>query len=439
MVRKARHRPRIVRVLAVLVLASHAAAQASAPSIAKRVEDVLQSEASEDDRAAKLENLGPYAIPVLLAILGADTVPFATPDGAAVLVDDAKESVLVAALKRFSRAELVAPIGASAPESTSARLRRAAVEVLGAVGDRRDLALLCRIASPASKNDDLAPRMEPTLRQAALGILLRDFAAYLTMRDVLRNQPSATRLSLFRALADTSASQALAILVQRLGADPIEDPLLLAEIARGSRSVPLPPEIGVRDALRPYLFSGRAFMVQAATTSLGNLEDLEVVPELIEQLRHEDSFVRESSHAALQKITGEKLLPDRDRWASWYADESEWYRQRSQACIDDLRTEVEIRKHVAISEISRHPLYREEFTSHMLRMLPYESDALQRLGICALGLMGSASAVPYLEGTATDANSELAAEARSALARIRERRASQGARPVPLAANLSVR
>lgn len=418
-------RPRIGRAVAaasLLLLAAPATAQETSPSIAKRVEDVLQAKATDNERAARLENLGPDAIPVLLDILRADTVPFATPEPTAALVEDPKETLVVAALKRFDRAELVAPIGRSAPSSSSPRLRRAAVEVLGAVGDRRDLSLLCRIATPAGLNDDLEPKLDAALRRAAVDVLQRDFGAYLALQDLLRKQFSATRLCLYRALADTSASQALAILVMRLGTDALEDPLLLGEIARGSRFVPLPPEIGVREALRPYLHSDQAALVQSATTSLGNLEDPDAVPELIEQLRHDDSFVRTASHAALQKITGEKLLPDRNRWAAWYAGERQWYRERSQACIEDLRTEVEIRKHVAMAEISKHPLYREEFTGHMLRMLPHESAGLQRLGICALGLMGSTSAVPYLEAMQTDANPELSGEARAALARIFERR-----------------
>jgi HEAT repeat protein len=441
MVPDARLRPRIGRIAAaaaLALLAASAGAQEKPPSIARRVEDVLQSKGKDGERAARLENLGPDAVPILLDILGADTVPFATPDPAAVLVDDPKESLIVAALKRFERAELVPPIARSAPSSSSTRLRRAAVEALGTVGDRRDLSLLCRIATPGGPNDDLEPRLDAALRKATLDILRRDFGAYLALQDLLRGQFSATRLCLYRALADTFASQALAILVQRLGTEPIEDPLLLTEIARGSRFVPLPPEIGVREALRPYLHSDQTVLVQAATTSLGNLEDPDAVPDLIEQLRHADSFVRDCSHVALQKITGEKLLPDRDRWAAWYAGEREWYRERSRACIQDLRTEVEIRKHVAMAEFSKHPLYREEFTGHMLRTLPRESEGLQRLGICALGLMGSTSAVPYLEAMQTDANPELSGEARAALGRIFERRPQpEKQRPVGAASVLA--
>ena len=405
--------PRLLPRTAVAILATAclALAEQRSPSAEKKVEDVLQAKVSETDRLARLANVGPDAIPVLLGILGDESSPFT-----------AQESSIVAALKRFDRTQLLPPILRATSTEATGRVRAASIEALGAAGDRRDLRLLCKIASPVSANDDLDPLVEPALRRATADIFLRDFGSYLAIQDLLRSQLSATRLCLYRALADTGAAQSLPILVQRLGADALEDPILLTEIARGSRSVPLPPEIGVREALRAYLHSDQAILIQAATTSLGNLEDPEVVPELVAQLSHPDSFVREASHAALCRITGEKLLPDRERWSAWFASESDWYRKHAAGCIEDLRTGVGVRKNLAIAEISKHPLYREEFTVHVLRMLPRESEALQRQGICALGILGSASALPYLEAQSGDSNAELASAAREALQRLRERR-----------------
>ena len=412
--------------VAILAMACLAFADQRTTSASKKVEEVLQSKVSESDRVARLANVGPDAIPVLLAILGSDAGPVAL-----------QEPSIVAALKRFDRTQLVPAIVRTTSAGSPARLRRASIEALGAVGDRRELPVLCKIASPAAASDDLEPTVETALRRATVEILLRDFGSYLAIQDLLRSQLSATRLCIYRALADTGAAPSLPILVQRLGADALEDPILLSEIARGSRSVPLPPEIGVREGLRVYLHSDRAVLVQAATTSLGNLEDADSVPDLVAQLAHPDSFVRETSHAALCKITGEKLLPVRERWAAWYASETDWYAKRAAACIEDLRTGVGVRKNLAISEISKHALYREEFTEHVLRMLPHESEALQRQGICALGIMGSASAVPYLEAQAFDSNAELAGAAREALQRIRERRPQAEKRGTPIPASAS--
>jgi HEAT repeat protein len=404
--------PRLLPRTAVAILATACLALADQrPSSAKKVEEVLQAKVSDSDRVARIANVGPDAIPVLLGILGDGSSPFA-----------AQEASIVAALKRFDRTQLLPPILRATSADAPARVRAASIEALGAVGDRRDLPLVCKIASPSATNDDLDPLVEPALRRATAEILLRDFGSYLAIQDLLRSQLSATRLCLYRALADTGAAQSLPILVQRLGADALEDAILLTEIARDSRSVPLPPEIGVREGLRVYLHSDQPVLIQAATASLGNLEDANVVPDLVAQLSHPDSLVRETSHAALCRITGEKLMPDRERWTAWYLSESDWYKKRAAGCIEDLRTGIAVRKNLAIAEMSKHALYREEFTVHVLRMLPHESEALQRQGICALGIMGSSSAVPYLEAQASDSNAELASAAREALQRIRERR-----------------
>jgi HEAT repeat protein len=407
MVPAARLLPRTA--VAILATACLAFAGERGPSAAKKVEEILQAKLSESDRVARLVNVGPDAIPVLLGILASDA-------------GTAQETSIVAALKRFDRTQLLPPIVRASSDDAPARLRGASIDVLGAVGDRRELQIACKIASPAAANDDLDPLVEPALRHAVADILLRDFGSYFAIQDLLRAQPSATRICLYRALADTGAAPSLPILVQRLGADALEDPILLTEIARGSRSVPLPPEIGVREGLRVYLRSDQAILIRAATTSLGNLEDAGSVPDLVAQLSHPDSLVREASHAALCRITGEKLLPDRERWTAWYLAESDWYQKRAAACIEDLRTGVSVRKNLALSEISKHALYREEFTAHVLRMLPRESEVLQRQAICALGIMGSSSAVPYLEAQSGDANADLAGAAREALRRIRERR-----------------
>ncbi len=407
--RAPRHLPR--HAFAILATACLAFGEQRAPSPAKKVEDALDAKVQESERVARLASVGPDAIPVLLGILGSYAGPAA-----------GQEASIIAALKRFDRTQLLPPIVRATGAGATARVRAASIDAIGAVGDRRDLPLVCKIASPAATNDDLDALVEPALRRATASILLRDFGSFLAIQDLLRSQLSATRLCLYRALADTGAAQSLPILVQRLGTVAIEDPILLAEIARGSRSVPLPPEIGVREGLRTYLHSDQAVLIQAATTSLGNLEDAGAVLELVAQLSHPDSFVREASHEALCRITGEKLMPDRERWTTWYAAESDWYKRRAAACIEDLRTGVGARKSLAIAEISKHALYREEFTTHVLRMLPQASEALQRQGICALGVMGSSGAVPYLEAQAADLNVDLAALAREALQRIRERR-----------------
>src|SRR5262245_65043120 len=97
MVSAARLLPRTA--VAILATACLALADQRSPSAAKKVEDALQAKLAESDRVARLVNVGPDAIPVLLGILGDGSSPFA-----------AQETSIVAALKRFDRTQLLPSI-----------------------------------------------------------------------------------------------------------------------------------------------------------------------------------------------------------------------------------------------------------------------------------------------------------------------------------------
>jgi len=311
--------------------------------------------------------------------------------------------------------------------TTRARPRADALRVFGAVGDGRDVSLLCRSIAPVSANGDVDPALAPPFREAVAAILRRDITALFGVQSLLRNLPAASRLCMVHALADLATAPALGILSQRLGMEPLEDAILLNEIARAARSVPLPVEPAVLESLRPHLRSENPILVRAAADAVGGLEDVESITDLIELLAHADSGVRQVAHAALCRITGVSFPPDGPRWRAWRDGEAKWFEKVAPHWIEDFLTGANLEKARAIAELSQHPLFRSEIAAVLQRSLLGEPDSIRRLGIGALRQLGAASATPFLEICAEDSDPAIAAEAKAALERIRRLRAPAGA------------
>jgi hypothetical protein len=77
--------------------------------------------------------------------------------------------------------------------------------------------------------------------------------------------------------------------------------------------------------LAPLLASGYPSLRRGAAAELGQRDAWAPVPALIEGLADADPGVREASHAALKRLTGEVLDPAgsgsrRDRWRAWWSE-----------------------------------------------------------------------------------------------------------------------
>jgi hypothetical protein len=413
------------------------AQSATAPTLEVRIQSVLAesrsgSSLSIEGQASRLSELGPNAIPVLFDLLQAEPLPpflalaHSCSPAAIEVLDPRQEQVVVAALQKFRRPQLVRPVTDLLLGTTSVRPRADGLRVLGVVGDGRDLPLLCRSIAPITANGDVESALAPPFREAAAAILRRDITAIFGVQSLLRDLPSATRLCVVHVLADLATAPAIEILSQRLGMEPLEDAILLNEIARAAPSVPLPVEPAVLATVRPHLRSENAALARAAAQCVGGLEDVESIADLIELLSHSDSGVRQVAHAALCRIAGVNFAPDGQRWKTWRDGETKWFEKVAPHWIEDFLTGANLEKAHAIAELSQHPLFRGEIAAVLQRSLPGESESIRRLGIGALRQLGAASATAFLEICAGDPDPAIAAEAKAALERIRRLRAPAG-------------
>jgi HEAT repeat protein len=363
-----------------------------------------------------LVGLGPAAVPPLLEALESGRVPAAP--GAAVEPEElgaAREAVAIRALSHRSRGELLKPALALLERSSAAHTSAVAVRLLGAVGDRRELARLCRTVRP--KPDEFVDgELVDAFEAAASEILKRDESASATAHDLLREEQDSVRWSMIRALANAASETTLAILVAELGAHPEDDVFVLEQMTQACASIPPPiPESSVLP-VRQYLRNDQPTCVAQAARCLSAMEDTESVEELIELLRSGEPEVLGAAHAALVSITNVGLLPDADRWKHWLGEESAWFRNEFPGLARDLQGGSAIVVGQSIARMAAHPLYRREIAEVLTLALEEQPAALRRLACAALCQLGAKTAIPFLERCAEDPDPKLALEARRALA-----------------------
>jgi HEAT repeat protein len=201
---------------------------------------------------------------------------------------------------------------------------------------------------------------------------------------------------------------------------------VLADLAQASRKVPLPVDSSVLELVRPYLRSEQTVLVQNAAVSLGGFEDEECIADLVQLLSHPDTGVRGAAHEALRSIAGVGLWPDVARWTSWLEGERTWHEKAAPGRIEEIRSGGVGDRARAIADLAEHPLYRNEIATELQSVLPHAEDEIRLLGIRALGQLGAATAVPFLESCSLDPQAGLAAEARLAIARIQSQRDHPG-------------
>ena len=312
--------------------------------LAARSGDPTSTEAATD----RLVRAGPALIPALFEALDSGLLPPPSPDprleprAEPETLDAKDEEILVAALRRFRRSELLGPIARTLEGTQRPDARLDCLELLGAVGEGRDFSLLCQAIRRADPEEDPDPDLARAFRGSVCAILRRDVTAFPAVRALLHSESAAIRYRLVGALADTQSPSALEILSAALGAHPEEDAELLTEIARMAASIDLPVDGRVPPSLRLYLHGDDPNLARAAALALGRMEDSDSIPDLVDLLRHPDKDLARAAHEALQSIAGADLLPDPERWRGWLRSEAAWFAQVAPRPdpIEDIEAEV---------------------------------------------------------------------------------------------------
>ena len=367
---------------------------------------------------ARLAVAGTAVIPGLLDVLATGTLPGGVEDP---LPSGRREDVVVGALARFRRGDIGRRIEPLLAPSSRLEARRAGFRLLGMVGERTDLVLLCQaLCSPDPEADP--DREEARLFQVSVAeILKRDELAIQQVRSHLHAGTPALRFHLFGALARTGSAAALGILSAELSARPEETAYLLSESAKLAGTVPLPIDEAVTASFRLHLHSDDAGIVRSAAECLGRSQDVESVYDLVELLGHPNPDTARTVLEALRRVTGAGLLADKERWRGWLLTEAVWYAESFSRLESVFGGTNPLDKMAAVQELAGHALYRAEIAHLFERALPGESAPLLAAACAALRQTEAGMAVPFLEDCVSHPSPEVAREARSALETLRAR------------------
>src|SRR5262249_7252313 len=207
--------------------------------------------------------------------------------------------IVIGALERVRRGDLKGKIELLIEAGARPEARRAGYRLLGELGTREDVLLLCEALRGPDPEADPDREEAAGFRSAVARILKRDELGYPLVRTLLHKETAPLRYYLMCALSDTQSAAALGILSAALGARPEGPRWLRAECGRSAAAVEIPVDGAVPSSIRVHLRSDDAMEVRAAVECLGNVEDFDSVPDLVELLDHAHPDVRRAALEAL--------------------------------------------------------------------------------------------------------------------------------------------
>jgi hypothetical protein len=372
-----------------------------------------------DPEIARLAVAGTAVIPGLFDVLATGALPGSLDDPPVSL---RQEDVAVGALARFRRGDLGRRIDPLLAPAARPEARRAGFRLLGLVGERTDLALLCDALRGPDPEADPDREEARQFQVAVAAILVRDELSFSMVRGMLHGGAPALRFHLVGALARTGSPAALGILSAELSSRLEETAYILSESAKLAGTVPLPVDEAVAASFRLHLHSDDPMIVRASAECLGRCQDVDSAYDLIELLGHPNPDTARAVLEALRAITGTGLLADKERWRSWLLAQAEWHSEVFPRLAEVFGGTNSLEKMAAVQELAGHALYRADIARLFERALPGETAPLLAAACSALRQIEAGLAVPFLEQCALHASPEVAAEARSALEALRARR-----------------
>jgi len=239
------------------------------------------------------------------------------------------------------------------------------LDVLGSVGFVRDLTLALELAAayPLCQNACVSETARADLRGSATRIVARHLKDLAGIEQVLEHCPTEFMLPMLDALAANASREGLVALGRLLeGVEPSSG-LLLVAIGRMARTVPAPHDPQLRASVRWILERDGGSGFREAVLCAGALDDELAVEPLIGLLEHENPGVRLDALWSLERITGTKLGPRKERWTNWCREQELWWDNHARARLEDLGSRDGAVRGAALNELlrrrfPRHPLAR---------------------------------------------------------------------------------
>ena len=361
-------------------------------------------------------------VPLLFDVLASRRVP--THDGEpAQALSIYQEELTLAALGKLPASRVLAQVDTALEVSESARVRRAAIRVLGVAGSSSAGRRMLLLARPAPEGD-ASPDLEidratrEALREGLADLLEREPSAMGTLKSLRRDAGHDGTIAILRAVGDSRDDRGYDVVLDVLRWTPALAQEALAQIAR----LRVPEDAGSTAALRRHvsglLDASDVAVARSAALALAHMNDLESLPGLIELLADDNEGLRRTVHGALVKMTGVRLSARSDSWERWHRREQAWMGADALACERALESSDPGRVAAALREGLAHPLFRATLVESMRQQLVNMNDDIRSLACGALADAGANAAVEDLAARERDPSAKVRASAREALGRL---------------------
>lgn len=363
--------------------------------------DVVQIllDGTHKDPAAEIARLSPFPVEEVFWMLQGDEIPAAWNDASDEdqFLSSTQERILERALRDAPREVCLEYLRELAGTELGIETKATIVEILGWIGTHNNLDVLLLAASPESER-----YLAPARLRRAFGDALADvFSRHADRMEpelpwLFRNAHSGLRLEVVHLVENEALLEPIEVLARMLDVHSEFDVLVLQTMHMVALR---PTEDGsqvTKRAVRAFLRDDDAACVRLACRTLGALEDVESITDLIHLLDSDDSNQRAAAAYGLSVGTGLQFGENVVRWRSWFERERVWWEERSIERFDELaHGEIGIAMR-ALREISEHCLDRDELARGVAPALERPERGLVLTAIAFLARLESRAAVPDL-------------------------------------------
>ena len=341
--------------------------------------------------------LGTGALDVLFSTLEERRIPdpAGTPEGVQIL-SEPQQAAILTALENLGRGAVLPRWEERYQAPPEAGDRSAALLVLGAVGEARDLERFWEVAQrPTSSPSDEQPPVELSraelrdLESSLASLLRRDPGGFERLEDSWSSLPESWLDELVRAAGRTADPECLRLFADLFTWAPSEQRLIASQLPLVGPSDDLELNAELAGALRTLLVEGSKEDVQAAALALAQLEEFSAVSDLVQLLEDPRPGVAGNAHAALVQLTARSLSSSAELWRRWLEDERRWLEREHDATVRRLGSREEHVQLAALKELSRHRLERHELAREASASLFSEHESVRVMAAQVLTELGS--------------------------------------------------
>lgn len=371
-----------------------------------------------DRVASSIAALGANALHPAVAILFGDEVePDFTHDVHPWLIDR-RQDILVKALARFPRSDVVAAIRVRAGAQPTIERTLFTTRILGRIGGPDAILAIEWLAPMLDDMQWQRPFVVSVFEESLVAIANEHPKNARRLGEALARAEARVAPAFARAIAAPQNPSAVALLLRAVGRERELDMCIMIELAKFGERGDTSGSTGDISRLRAYCESTDPGVRRCAAQALSKLGDEDSLGPIIAMLDSRNALTIQTAERCLTTLTGLALGRDSKPWNAWREREFEWLETHNQRLLEEIGSNDAKRVADAIREFAAHRLFRNQAAAAIAPLTVQSDPELQRQACIGLGLFGSGRALPALLERLEFGDDVVRAEAEKALKKL---------------------